>query len=122
MPTTGVEKDFQLSPDGHLTLPQKGIDEHFAQDVSPEERKIIFATQGSWAASATQEKVYNPAWKTKPSWYIVAAKDGMINPDLERFKAKLINATTLELNSSHVPMVSQPGKVADFIIAASQKL
>jgi pimeloyl-ACP methyl ester carboxylesterase len=122
MPTTGVEKDFHLSPDGHLTLPQKGIDEHFAQDVSPEERKIIFATQGSWAASATQEKVYNPAWKTKPSWYIVAAKDGMINPDLERFKAKLINATTLELNSSHVPMVSQPGKVADFIIAAAQKL
>lgn len=122
MPTTGVEKDFQLSPDGHLTLPQKGIDEHFAQDVLPEERKIIFATQGSWAASATQQKVYNPAWKTKPSWYIVAAKDGMINPDLERFKAKLINATTLELNSSHVPMVSQPGKVADFIIAAAQEL
>lgn len=122
MPTTGVEKDFQLSPDGHLTLPQKGIDEHFAQDVSAEERKIIFATQGSWAASATQEKVYAPAWKGKRSWYIVAAKDGMINPDLERFKAKLINATTLELNSSHVPMVSQPGKVADFIITAAQQL
>lgn len=122
MPTTGVEKVFQLSPDGHLTLPQKGIDEHFAQDVSPEERKIIFATQGSWAASATQEKVYDPAWKGKRSWYIVAAQDGMINPDLERFKAKLINATTLELNSSHVPMVSQPGKVTDFIMAAAEQL
>lgn len=122
MPTTGVEKEFQLSPDGHLTLPQKGIDEYFAQDVSPEERKIIFATQGSWAASATQQKVYDPAWKTKPSWYIVAAKDGMINPDLERFKAKLIKATTLELNSSHVPMVSQPNKVADFIVSAAEKL
>jgi hypothetical protein len=46
----------------------------------------------------------------------------MINPDLERYKAKLINATTLELNSSHVPMVSQPGKVTDFIIAAARKL
>ena len=122
MPTTGVEKDFQLSPDGHLTLPQKAIDEHFAQDVTPEERKIIFATQGSWAAAATQEKVYEPAWKAKPSWYIVAKKDGMINPDLERFKAKLIRATTLELNSSHVPMVSQPNEVADFIMAASRKL
>jgi pimeloyl-ACP methyl ester carboxylesterase len=122
MPTTGVEKEFHLSPDGHLTLPQKGIDEHFAQDVSPEGRKIIFATQGTWAASATQQKVYDPAWKAKPSWYIVAAKDGMINPDLERFKAKLINATTLELNSSHVPMVSQPAKVADFIVSAAQKL
>ena len=122
MPTTGVEKDFQVSPDGHLTLPQGAIDEHFAQDVSPEERKIIFATQGSWAASATQEKVFDPAWKTKPAWYIVASQDGMINPDLERFKAKLIKANTIELNSSHVPMVSQPGKVADFITAAAQQL
>lgn len=122
MPTTGVEKYFQVSQDGHLTLPQNGIDEYFAQDVAPEERKVIFATQGSWAASATQEKVYDPAWKSKPSWYIVAARDGMINPDLERFKAKLIKATTLELNSGHVPMVSQPRKVADFIIEAAQKL
>lgn len=119
MPTTGVEKYFQLSDDGHLTLPQKAISESFAQDVTPEEKKIIFSTQGSWAASATQVKVYDPAWKNKPSWYIVAAKDGMINPDLERFKAKLIKATTLELNSSHVPMVSQPDKVADFIVTAA---
>jgi pimeloyl-ACP methyl ester carboxylesterase len=76
----------------------------------------------TWAAGATQEKVYSPAWKTKPSWYIVAAKDGMINPDLERYKARLIKATTLELVSSHIPMVSQPKKVADFIIGAAQKL
>ena len=63
MPTTGVERLFQLSPDGFLTLPLEGINKHFAQDVSPDERKIIFATQGAWAASATQEKVHNPAWK-----------------------------------------------------------
>jgi len=122
MPTTGVEREFQLSSDGFLYLPQKGINEHFAQDVSEEERKVIFATQGAWAAAATQEKVYSPAWKTKPSWVIVAAYDGMINPDLERFKAKLIKATTIELASSHVPMISQPNKVADFIVEAAQKL
>lgn len=122
MPTTGVEKYFQLSTDGHLTLPQKGIDEYFAQDVSAEERKIIFATQGSWAASATQQKVFAPAWKNKPSWYIVASQDGMINPDLERSKAKLINATTLELKSSHVPMVSKPKQVAEFILKAAAGL
>src|SRR6185369_16259874 len=56
MPTTGVEREFQLSSDGFLYLPKKGINEHFAQDASPEERKVIFATQGGWAASATQEK------------------------------------------------------------------
>lgn len=122
MATTGVEKLFQLSPEGFLYLPLQGVNEHFAQDASPEERNIIFATQGGWAAAATQEKVYSPAWTTKRSWVIVAAKDGMINPDLERFKAKLIKATTIELVSSHVPMISQPNKVANFIMEAAQKL
>lgn len=122
MPTTGVEKEFQLSPEGFLSLPLKGINEFFAQDAPPEERKVIFATQAPWAASATQEKVYSPAWKTKPSWVIVAQQDRMINPDLERFKAKLIKATTIELASSHVPMVSQPGEVTAFIISAAQAL
>lgn len=122
MPLTAVGPEFKLSPEGFLSLSLKGINEFFAQDVSPEERKVIYATQVTWAASATREKVYSPAWKIKPSWYIVATEDGMINPDLERFKAKLIKATTIELTSSHVPMVSQPKKVADFIISATQKL
>lgn len=122
MPTTGVERDFQLSPEGFLSLPLKAINNSFAQDASPAERKVIFATQVTWAAATTQEKVYNPAWQTKPSWYIVAAKDGMINPDLERFKAKLIKATTIELQTGHVPMITDPKKVADFIISAAQKL
>lgn len=122
MPLTAVGPEFQLSPEGFLSLSLKGINEFFAQDISPEERKVIFATQVTWAASATQEKVYSPAWKIKPSWFIVAAKDGMINPDLQRFKAKLIKATTVELVSSHVPMISQPNKVADFIIRATAGL
>jgi pimeloyl-ACP methyl ester carboxylesterase len=122
MPLTEVGPEFQLSSEGFLSLSLKGINEFFAQDASPEERKVIYATQVPWAASATQEKVHSPAWKTKPSAYIVAAKDGMINPDLQRFKAKLIKATTIELASSHVPMISQPKKVADFIIGSAKKL
>jgi pimeloyl-ACP methyl ester carboxylesterase len=122
MPSTAVGPEFKLSADGFLSLSEKGVNEFFAQDVSPKEREVIFATQVTWAASATQEKVYEPAWTMKPSWYIVAAKDGMINPDLERFKAGLIKATTLELASSHVPMVSQPDKVAAFITEAASKL
>lgn len=122
MPTTGVERDFQLSAEGYLSLPQKAIENSFAQDVTAAEKKLIYATQVTWAAAATQEKVYSPAWKSKPTWSIIAAKDGMIYPDLQRYKAKLIKAATLELNSSHVPMVSQPGKVTDFIISAAQAL
>lgn len=122
MAPTSVGPEFRLSPEGFLSLTLKGINENFAQDVSPAERKVIHATQVTWAASATEVKVYDPAWKIRRSWYIVAAKDGMINPDLERYKAKLIKATTLELDASHVPMVSQPKKVADFIISAAVAL
>ncbi len=122
MPTTGVEREFKLSPEGFLSLSLKAVNESFAQDAPSEERKVIFATQVTWAASATQQKVYSPAWKTKPTWYIVAAKDGMINPDLERFKARLIKASTIELQSGHVPMVTAPKKVTDFIVVAAQKL
>ena len=122
MPLTAVGPEFKLSKEGFLSLSLKGINEFFAQDASPEERKVIYATQVPWAEAATREKVYSPAWKNKPSGYIVAAQDGMINPDLQRFKAKLIKANTLELVSSHVPMVSQPNKVADFIVGTAQKL
>jgi pimeloyl-ACP methyl ester carboxylesterase len=122
MPTTGVEKEFRISPEGFASLSEKAVHENFAPDASPEERKVIYATQVPLHVSAVQEKVHSPAWKTKPSWYIVAAQDRVINPDLERFKAKLIKATTIELTSSHVPMISQPDKVTDFIIQAAQKL
>ena len=122
MPLTAAGPEFLLSPEGFLSLSLKGVNEFFAQDASPAERKIIFATQVTWAAAATQEKVYNPAWKIKPSWYIVAKKDGMINPELERYKAKLIKATTIELESGHVPMITEPKKVGAFIMEAAQTL
>jgi pimeloyl-ACP methyl ester carboxylesterase len=122
MPTTGVEREFRVSPEGFASLSVKAVNDHFAPDATLEERKLIYATQVPLAASAATEKVHSPAWKIKPSWYIVAAQDGVINPDLERFKSKLIKATTIELQSSHVPMISQPNKVTDFIISAAEKL
>ena len=122
MPTTGVEKEFRVSPEGFVSLSMKAVNENFVPDASPVERKLIFATQVPLAAIAGEEKVQSPAWKTKPSWFIVATQDGVINPELERYKAKLIKATTIELRSGHVPMISQPNKVAAFIISAAEKL
>ena len=122
MPTTGVEKEFRVSPDGFVSLSVKAVNENFAPDVPPEERNLIYATQVPLSVVAGDEKVHNPAWQTKPSWFIVAAQEAVISPDLERFKAKLINATTIELESSHVPMISQPDKVAAFIIKAAEIL
>lgn len=122
MPTTGIEKEFTISADGFVSLSVKAVDEYFAPDITAAERKLIYATQVPLSAAEAGEKVFNPAWLTKRSWFIVAAQDKVINPDLERFKAKLIKATTLELKSSHVPMVSQPNKVTAFIINAVQAL
>ncbi len=114
----------EIRPDaeGFLSLTAKGINNHFAQDLPAAERKVVFATQVPWATKATTTKITNAAWKTKPSWYIVGLDDQMVPVALARAESKMIKATTIELNSSHVPMVSQPKKVADFIIAAASAL
>lgn len=128
---TDASKDFppghgntavQLSPSGFLSLSARGIDEDFAQDLPPAERKIIFATQGEWGAQCTTDKVSKAAWKTKPTWFIIGKDDHMINPDLLRHQAKRMKATTIELKSSHIPMVSKPKEVAAFITSAASKL
>lgn len=114
----------EIRPDaeGFLSLTAKGINNHFAQDLPATERKVVFATQVPWATKATTTKISNAAWKTKPSWYIVGTDDQMVPVALARAEAKMIKATTIELNSSHIPMVSQPKKVADFIITAARAL
>jgi len=121
-PPASGNSEVRLSSSGFLSLSFKGINEDFAQDVPSADRTVMFATQGPWAAKCTTEKISHAAWKTKPSWFIVGVNDHMINPDLERAEAKMIQATTLELKSSHVPMISQPDNVAAFIMQAAGKL
>lgn len=113
----------ETKPDaaGFLSLTLKGVHDDFAQDLPLLERKVVWATQGPWAA-ATSEKITKAAWRLKPTWYIVASEDRMINPDLERQFARKMKATTLTLKTSHVPMLSQPVKVAAFIAEAAGKV
>lgn len=113
-----------VAPDaaGFLSLTRQGAVEDFAQDLPMAERLLIYITQGPTAASAFGDKISTAAWKTKPSWYIVATEDRMINPDLERLLAKRMKATTIELKGSHVVMLSQPAKVATFISEAAEKV
>jgi pimeloyl-ACP methyl ester carboxylesterase len=102
--------------DGFLVLTSKGIQEDFAQDLSPAERNLAYATQGPTAgAGALAAPVTTAAWKTKPNWFIVAANDRMIAPEQERVTAKRMNAKVLTLPTSHVPMLSKPKEVAAFI-------
>jgi pimeloyl-ACP methyl ester carboxylesterase len=121
-PPSPGSKEFQLDASGFLSLSLKGINSHFAQDLPAANRKVIYATQTPWATEATVAKISTAAWKTKPSWFIIGVNDLMVPVEMARAEAKMINATTLELKSSHVPMLSQPRKVAAFILSAARKL
>ncbi len=121
-PPSPGNAEFKQDAAGFLSLSFKGIDSHFAQDLPEQERKILFATQTPWAAKGTVTKISKAAWKNKPSWCIIGLNDETVPPALTKAEAKMINATVLELESSHVPMLSQPGKVAEFIIGAAETL
>ena len=71
------------------------------------------------AASIFAGRTTVAAWRSKPSWYAVSKQDQTINPDLERFLAKRMNATTVELEAGHLSLVSHPEEVADLILAAA---
>ena len=84
-------------------------------DLSESEQKLVWATQAVHVPGLFTQKVEGTAWKTKPSWCIVGKNDHTVHPDLERFAAKRMGATTTEVASSHVVMLSQPQVVIDVI-------
>jgi pimeloyl-ACP methyl ester carboxylesterase len=104
-----------------MTLSTDAFVKYFASDLPPAEARVLAATQVPIIASAFGTKVSTVAWKTKPSWYIVSKLDSAIAPDEERFFAKRMKATTTELNTSHVPMLSKPKDVAAVIMEAAAK-
>ena len=92
---------------------------HFAADVDPVKARVMYAVQQPLATSIFADVMGVPAWKTLPSWYLVAADDQAIPPDAERQFAARMGATTIEIPSSHVPMVSHPADVARLIQTAA---
>jgi pimeloyl-ACP methyl ester carboxylesterase len=125
--STDVVKPYPPSPGlaeakpdaaGFLSLSRKGVDEDFVPDLPAAQRAIVYATQGPWNSAALDDKVADPAWTTKPSWY-VAVNDRMLPPEYEQAIAKHIHAKTTTLTTGHVPMLSMPNKVAAVIIDAA---
>ena len=107
--------------DGRIWLPPEGV-QYFAGDLSEQEQQLVWATQVVPAADLFNQKMEGIAWKSKPSWYIVATNDQTVQPDLERFCAKRMGATTYEIASSHVPMLSNPSFVIDVIRTAAKSV
>ena len=117
-PAAPGSKRFVADAEGFLSLPQAAMREDFAQDVPAAQAALMTATQGPIQARAFADKVTGAAWTSRPSWFIVSARDRMIDPGLLRAMAKKIGARTTELPSSHVPQQSQPAEVARVILKA----
>ncbi len=113
--------EFRQS-DGFLTLSPKGIHTDFAQDLPFQARNTLYSTQVPWAVRATMTKVTHAAWRTKPSWFLIGIEDRMVPVALARAEVKIIGAASLELHASHVPMLSMPEKVAEYIGHAARAL
>lgn len=118
-PPPQVASEVKPIADNFLVLTPKGVTEDFAQDLSPAEKQLLVATQAPTAGAVFAASIADAAWRHKPSWYVVAENDRMINPDYERFAAKRMGAKVLALPSSHVPMLSKPREVAAFIAEAA---
>ena len=105
---------------GFVWLSEDDFTNHFAADVEPTKAKVMFAVQQPLAASTFNDVLDTPAWRSLPSWYLVATEDEAIPPDVERLFAQRMGATTIEVAASHVAMVSHPQEVADLIAAAAR--
>src|SRR6266436_3416138 len=116
-PTTDVFSHIEIA-DGRIWMLPEGV-EYFAGDLSEQEQKLVWATHVAPAADLFNQKVAGTAWRSKPSWYIVANNDRTVRPELQRFVAKRMGATIYEIDSSHVPMLSNPDVVIDVIRTAA---
>ena len=119
-PVTDVFSHIEIA-DGRIWLLPSGIG-CFAGDLPEQEQRLVWATQCVPAADLFNQKLDGTAWRTKPSWYIVANNDRTVQPDLERFAAKRMGAHTYDLDSSHVPMLSHPDFVLDVIREAANSI
>ncbi len=110
-----------LRPDaaGFLYIDRAQLRDVFAKDVSPTEASVMAATQKPLNKSVFTASPSEAAWKTVPSWYVVAQEDRAINPDLERFYAKRMGAKTTEIKSSHVSFISHPAEITRLIEEAA---
>ena len=117
-PKTDVFKHIEVA-DGRVWMKPDGVS-CFAGDLPPEDQGVVWSTHFAPAADLfTQKFDGGIAWRSKPSWSIVATQDRTVHPELERFAAKRMGAKTTEVASSHVPMLSHPKVVLDVIRAAA---
>jgi len=122
-PVPGAPVPPILPPqDGFLFLDKAKFRESFAADVAPDSAAFMADAQVPWGVEALSGAITEPAWKSKPSWYLVATNDKMIPPDAQRAMSKRAGAKVVEINGSHAVYVSQPQAVAQLIAEAAKSV
>jgi pimeloyl-ACP methyl ester carboxylesterase len=112
-------KTFVKDPDGYLTISEEGIRRYFAAGLSAKEQAIVAATQGPFHSRTLTAPVSQAAWREKPTFMVVATKDAIIPPQMEKDQVQAAGATAIEVPSGHVAMLSFPKEVAELIIKAA---
>ena len=119
-PPTPALANLDIDKQGYAWVPEDDFVGHFAADVAPAAAKVMYAVQQPLHTSTFADVMGVPAWKSLPSWFLVAANDEAIPPDVERQFAGRMGATTVEIPSGHVAMVSHPDEVTELIETAAQ--
>jgi pimeloyl-ACP methyl ester carboxylesterase len=119
-PTPPALEHLSTDKQGFGWLSEDDLVHHFAADVDPVRARVMYAVQQPLAGSAFTDVMGVPAWTSLPSWYLVAANDEAIPPDAERLFASRMGATTVEVASSHVAMVSHPDETTQLIKTAAE--
>jgi pimeloyl-ACP methyl ester carboxylesterase len=119
-PVTPALAHLLTDRQGFFWLPEDDFAGHFASGVDPVKARVLYAVQQPLATSAFGDVMGVPAWKTRPSWYLVAADDQALPPEAERQFAARMGAATIEIPAGHLAMVSHPGEVARLIETAAE--
>ena len=121
-PPTPALANLTIDDEGFARLPEDDFINHFAADVNPLQARVMYAVQQPLAASTFDDVMGEPAWKALPTWFLVADGDQAIPPDAERQFAERMGATTVEVPSNHLAMVSHPDDVVALIETAASAL
>jgi pimeloyl-ACP methyl ester carboxylesterase len=121
-PPTPALANLVIDDQGFAWIPEDDFVNHFAADVDPVKAKVMYAVQQPLAASTLDDVMGVPAWRSLPTWFLVADGDQAIPPDAERQFAERMGATTIEVPSNHVAMVSHPDDVVELIVTAARAL
>jgi pimeloyl-ACP methyl ester carboxylesterase len=119
-PPTPAVANIDVDSEGFAWIPEDDFLNHFAADIDPARAKVMYAVQQPLSMSTFEDVMGTPAWKSLPSWYLVAQNDEAVPPDAERQFAERMGAETTEVASGHCAMVSHPAETHELIVTAAK--